>query len=147
MKNINTTKNLVLFYLVIGSSQVLSQHSHDNPNNTPSIIEFEAPHGGELRASGKYQIEMVVFPFNKTGKVKFYIYKSDLKTVSIEGITGSATFEFQDGTKFKEELIMNRANEFSAESDKLDPFHCTATFSIKKKTISTSFHYEGHKYK
>ena len=133
--------------LLIGSAPAFSQHDHGvggghEVNSAPQV--YHAPHGGELQLVGKYQIEMVVNPMLKEGKVMFYIFKSDLKEFSSEGITAQAIFKYSDGSTASDTLLPIGENGFASKLDKLGAFHSTVIFSIKKKKVSATFHHDGH---
>ncbi len=138
------TKCQILIWSILASFQAISQHSHGIDDNESQLrpAELQAPNGGVLKATGKYLVEMVASPFQKTSKLTFYISKSDFKPLLIEGITAVGVFEFEDGSNISEELIVIGQNAFATKSNRLDPFHCTITFAIKKKKVSASFHYE-----
>lgn len=131
------------FFLVGMIPMALAQHDHSSHGSMSHSQMDAPPHGGTMKLVGKYHIEMTVNMLSAQDKLSFYLYKSNMKTVSNEGITGTVSFENEDGTKATQELRALGTNGFAAQLQNTNSFNCTVSFEIKGKTVSTYFTHKG----
>jgi len=136
---------LLLLTIVLSSSTIYAQHNHSNHQHE-SMHEMDmkpAPHGGELKDAGKYQVEMIAELFLKEDQLIFYLYKGNLKLISTEGITGTITLTYNDGTNSTEPLFSKGSSHFVAQLENKEAFQCVVSFLIKDKTFSAVFSHPG----
>lgn len=122
---------------------VHAQHDHGSHGSMGHAQMDMPPHDGTMKMVGKYQIEMTVNMLSSQDKLSFYLYKSNMKAVSNEEITGTVSFEKEDGTKVAQELRALGTNGFAAQLQNTNSFNCTVSFEIKGKTVSTYFSHKG----
>jgi len=131
----------VLIILLVSTETVLAQHDHGSGSDShaPSLEANlpQPPHGGVLKTSGKYKIEMVTNLFLKNDQLTFYIFKGNLKILSNEDITGTITMKNE--TTPEHALVPKGVDHFVAQRKGGGSFECKVTFIIKGKTVSTNF--------
>lgn len=104
---------------------------------------FSAPHGGQLEDLGKYKIELVTNLFQKENQLKFYLFKGEMKPLEIEGIEGTITLLYADGTEKVSGLTAVGNDFFAGTINTTKSYTCTVEFTIKKKIISAVYTHDG----
>ncbi|MBL1232481.1 MAG: heavy metal-binding domain-containing protein [Vicingaceae bacterium] len=141
MKYLN--RNIVLLTALFCSINVYSQHDHGSHGSTHATSLEQPPHGGIVKKVGKYKIEMVTELFLKNDQLRFYILKSNLKSILNEEVTGEVTIESNDGETYIQTLQAKGNDFFVAQLKSSESFQATVKFIIKGKTISTVFTHQG----
>jgi hypothetical protein len=129
--------------LLMNAATLMAQHDHGGHNHGGSSQSHQPPHGGQIKEAGKYHIEMLVNMLLKQDKITLYLLKSNLKLVANEGITGTITIKYKDGTIVTDTLLSRGDDYFVAQLKKTEPFTCTVKFQVKGKTVSAVFSYSG----
>lgn len=142
-KNIVKNGIQLLAILLLGFGTLMAQHNHGSHNHGGSSQSHQPPHGGQMKEAGKYQIEMVTNLFLKKDQLSFYLLKSNLKPISNEGITGTITIEYKDGSTITDTLLANGDDHFVAQLKKIEPFTCTLKIQVKGKIVSAVFSHSG----
>lgn len=143
--NIVKTGIHLLAILLVSSGTLMAQHNHGSPDNGGSAQPHaqHPPHGGQMKEAGKYHIEMVANLFLKKDKLAFYLFKGNLKPVTNEGISGTITIEYKDGSTVTDTLPAKGDDYFAAQLEKPEPFNCIVKFQVKGKTVSAIFTHSG----
>lgn len=138
-KNIAFILQGFLFILLLLSSKiVIGQHNHINDMGFDSFVAV-APHGGELKKSGKYTIEMLANLILKEDKLSFYVYKHSMKLLSNEEINGTIVIKYEDGTIVNEILEKRDNGQFVVQLENTTSFQCIVSFIIKGKKYTAEF--------
>lgn len=123
-------KNLMLFALVLvlitsTASAQTKMHKH------------KAPHGGIVEEAGSgLHIEMV----KTDGVLLFYVLDAKQKTLSNKAISGTAVFQFFNGTKSNSTLEKSAKNALVVDKPRANKFtFCTVSLVVNKKTITGRF--------
>lgn len=115
-----------------------SSCSKGGSGQTSKIIY--APHGGEVKAVGKYQIEMVFSPLIKQDPLTFYLMSKKGKPLNDTTVTGKAEFTFQDVSIAVIELEPRGENSYAVQlSDRIKSFICLVTFQINGENVMARF--------
>jgi len=136
-------EGVVLIILLASTETILAQHDHGSGSGSDSHAPSreanlpQPPHGGVLKTSGKYKIEMVTNLFLKNDQLTFYIFKGNLKVLSNEDITGTITMKSE--TTSEHALVPKGVDHFVAQWKGAGSFECNVTFIIKGKAVSTNF--------
>ncbi len=138
-----TNKLILLIAVVINSTGAFAQHDHSSHGQDHQGEMMQAPHGGELKEVGKYHIEMVVDMLMKEDQITIYLFKGNMKPVSNDGITGTITFNFKDGSVISDKVRTKGDSRFVAQLKNSESFNCIVKLSIDGKTVSTVFSYSG----
>jgi len=97
------------------------------------------PHGGELKETENYYIEMkATFP-----NLYFYLLTQKLEPVNNKGISCEATFFFPDQTSVVLSLKPFEDDGFIIESSKIVYNSCRVTFNVFGKSVSALFEKES----
>lgn len=138
---ISKLKALLILTMIISTGTLMAQHNHGGHNHGGSTHEHKTPphHGGQMKETGKYHIEMVSNLMYKKDKLSFYLFQKNLKPISNEEITGTITIEYKDGTTKTETLQKRGDDYFAGQLERTDAFSCTVKFTIKGKVISAVF--------
>lgn len=98
--------------------------------------KHKAPHGGLVQEADGYHIEMV----KGDNTISLYLLDTKEKTLSNQGITGTAVFEFLNKTKTTATLRKGDKNALVLDTPKANVFtFCTVTVLVKGKTITSRF--------
>ena len=144
MKSYKMTISFVLIIsLMFVTVIVNAQHDHGSHGGTHTTHVEQPPHGGIVKKVGKYKIEMVTELFLKNDQLRFYILKSNLKSILNEGVTGEVTIGSNDGKTYIQTLQAKGNDFFVAQLKSSESFQATVKFIIKGKTISTVFTHQG----
>ncbi len=137
---------LMILALLLAFNFASAQHDHSSHDHsgTPHEHKAEPPHGGTVKDVGKYHLEILFEPSSPDEKLNVYVLKSNLKTATVEGITGTVQLHYKDGTH-KDYALQASGNEklFCTPADMVQPFVCIITIKIKDKTYSTNTEYKG----
>jgi hypothetical protein len=124
MKTIKTT--FLALVLVISMATVSFSQSHSH----------KPPHGGTLRESGGYHIEMV----SDASTVSFYVMDASNKVLDDKTLSGEVVFENANKTGSKAALKKVDSGALQAELPKKDIFAtCTANLMVRGKAVSVDF--------
>lgn len=129
--------------LLMNAGTIMAQHDHGSHNHGGSSQSHQPPHGGQIKEAGKYHIEMLVNMLLKQDKITLYVLKSNLKPVANEGITGTITIKYKDGTTVTDTLFPREDDYFVAPLKKTEPLTCIVKFQIKGKTVSAFFSFSA----
>lgn len=120
----------VIAAFVLFSTKGFAQHGEEHAH--------KSVHGGDVvsASGGDYHVEML----KKEGKVIFYLLDDDEKTLSIESVTGSALFQFDDKTVANEKLTVEGKEMLIVTTTKADkPFTCVVSLKYKDKSLTAKF--------
>lgn len=131
-------KGVLFFLLFLSTKFIIAQHDHSFDFDNRSHVEI-APHGGELKESGKYTIEMLANLILKEDKLSFYVYKRNMKLLSTEEINGTIEVKYEDGTIVNETLEKRENGQFVAQLENTTSFQCIVSFIIKGKKYTAEF--------
>lgn len=128
-----------------GAFAQLNPGNHNHGSHLESEDMDEPPNGGVLKKSGKYQVEMVVNRLLKEDKISFYLFNQNLKPLANKEVTGTVTYEFEDGSVIADTLQAKGSDRFVGQLRNTQSFICTVNFSIKGKEIVSFFAHDGLK--
>ena len=146
MKNLKVILSISLLFTVtvmLCSTNSYAQHDHSTHGGNHASYDLQPPHGGELKKVGKYHIEMLANMMLKEDKLMFYLFRKNLKTITNEGITGTVSIEYNDGTTAEQALQAKGTDFFVAQLKNTGSFQCIVKFTVKGKTVSTVFTHRG----
>ena len=100
----------------------------------------QGAHGGEVKAVGKYKIEMVYQPLMKQDQVIFYLMNKKGKPVSNKEITGKAEITYSDKSNGTITLEQRGENSFAGQMvNKTGSFICLLTLTINGENVTARF--------
>ncbi len=138
-------KRLVFIGLLMVSSVATAQHNHGGGggHDDGHTEHSHPPHNGIVKEAGKYKIELVKNLFLKKNQLIFYVFKGDFKPVSTEGIMGTITIKYADGTSTTNKLVARGNDEFVAQVTKKGSFTAHVSITVKGKTYMTMFSHKS----
>lgn len=115
-----------------------------NTSNTPSK-KAEPPHGGEIKESGKYFIEVVFDAFAADEKMTIWVLKSNYKPAKIENAKGTAKIKYVklNGKEEEKELILVEDKFICNVEDASQAFTAFITITIKGKEYHTVYNHKA----
>jgi hypothetical protein len=145
MKTITLLRSILFIIFLTTVARVSAQHDHGSHGSGESHAthEHQPPHGGEMKEVGKYHVEMVAELLLKKDQLTFYLFKTNLKPITNEGISGTISIRSKDSIWPIEPLVAKGNGAFSAQFKSIESFNCEVIFTIKGKSISTNFTHEG----
>lgn len=124
-------KTIPFLALMILSSfaPVVAQHGGADHKHT-------SPHGGIVKSSGNYHLELV----QKAGELTIYLLDSKEKPMSVTGATATALLQTQSGQVTTAKLTPVGAQQLTATLDKTKVFHkAVINVAFSGKSASASF--------
>lgn len=142
---IKLTTGLSIAIIIAITSIASAQHNHGGHHHGGNhhTQVHHPPHGGQMKESGRYHIEMVADLMLKEDQLSFYLFKGNLKPVIDDGVLGTITIEYKDSPTIKDTLQVKGNDRFVAQLATSQPFQCTVEFLIKGKIVSTVFNHQG----
>lgn len=119
MKNIS----VIIFFLLASSSLSTSQ------------VKTETPHGGRIKASGYYRVEVVeCYEY-----MEIYLYEPGMLPVMNHGISGSVDFHYPGGVCLSSPLYPYGVDGFTAEIRQQCYSSCVVMLSGQGMGVSVLF--------
>jgi len=107
------------------------EHDHHGEDHA-----HKASHGGVVKTSGDYYIEMVM----GEEKVTFYLLDGKENTIPNKDITGTAILQFDNHLTATEKLTAQGNDHFVMKLKNLGTsFACVVSFKVDGKTVSAKF--------
>jgi hypothetical protein len=137
MKHIlKKTGSLFFMLLLLSVRTLMAQQNHEESSHSHAN---HPPHGGQIKEVGKYQIEMVTDLYLKKDQLSFYLFTSNLVPISIDGISGTVTIEYKNGSTTTDTLLANGDDYFVAQLGNKEPFTCTIKLQEEEKVVIAVF--------
>lgn len=131
--------SLVFFSLFLNVGLILAQFDQGGNLHGEQMEMFVAPHNGHLEDFGRYKVELTTDILRKENQLTFYLYKGEMKPLSIEEVKGKMTLLYEDGTTEISELLAVGNEFFLGTINSAKSYLCTVEFTIKKTVISTAY--------
>ena len=127
-----------------GAMNSMNNLPQNTSNNGPSKKD-EPPHGGELKESGKYFIEVVFDAFVADEKLSVWVLKSNFKPAKIVGATGTAKIKYVklDGKEETKELVLSEDKFICNVDDASQAFTAFITITIKGKEYRAVYNHKA----
>ncbi len=123
------TITLLVVLTVSSIAAVFAQHGGADHKHT-------SPHGGIVKSSGNYHLELV----QKAGELTIYLLDSKEKPMSITGATATALLQTQSGQVTTAKLTPAGAQQLTTTLDKTKVFHkAVINVAFGGKSASASF--------
>jgi hypothetical protein len=126
-----TIKHMRITIIIAGLITVCTSLAAQNKIN----INPPAPHGGEIKISNNYFIELLF----STEDTYVYVFDKHIKPIENTGIDGKIIFKQYDSTMTTIGLEPYRQDGFIAKTSVPAYSNCTVYFNIRGKRISTQF--------
>ena len=113
---------------------VTTTYAQKNPHHIGEV--GKGPHGGTIQEADPNHAEVLV----KDNKVYIYILDGDAKPINNNGITGTATLQFADGSTGKANLVASGVDGFVLDNAKAATYkNCIVTAKVNGKSVSAKF--------
>lgn len=131
-----------------GQQNGMSPQMQNMPTgNTGSSTKDDPPHGGEIKESGKYNIEVVYDPFSTEEKLNIWLLKGNYKPAKVDKATAKVTIKYpklDDGTKEEtRELILSEDRFYCNVSEPSSTFNAFITITVKGKEYTMVYNQKG----
>lgn len=138
-------KKIVVLVLIALSLTCKGQHDHgggheeEDNSSSKEILK----HGGEIVYAGKYNLEVLINPMQKSEKLIVYVLKKNNKEVELKEASAKIVMKYKDGRT--DSLLMELQNgRFTAEKiDLTKSVNIFFSVRVGKKTASGVYYNEG----
>jgi hypothetical protein len=122
-----------------GMNNVPQNTSNDGPKKT------EPPHGGEIKESGKYNLEVVFDPFSTEEKLCVWVLKSNLKAAKLEGATAKVKVKYvkEEGKEEDIDMVLSDDKFACNVSDGSQAFTAFIVVTIKGKEYRAVYNHKS----
>lgn len=142
------------FALYAGKAQMPgmggSNGAFNSMNNLPqtsgnsSSKKDEPPHGGEIKESGKYNIEIVFDPFAADEKMTVWVLKQNYKPAKLAGAKGTVKIKYVKLNKEEDrELVFSEDKFMCNVEDASQAFTAFITITIKGKEYRAIYNHKS----
>ena len=151
MPNTIIYKICLIFLSVLASGFLHCQKEEKVPetfsngwgNATYEFEGLEAPHGGFVFHTVKYQVEFVFDPLGSAQNMTVYFLNNKYKTRRLKKITANATLNYTNGKIVKMPLISYENWLYCQVEDVINPFNMVIDFKVRKKKYVAAWFYKG----
>ncbi|MGZ3865446.1 MAG: hypothetical protein ACXVC6_05390 [Bacteroidia bacterium] len=147
--------SFLCFALYIGKAQMPgmggSNGAFNSMNNLPqtsgssgSSKKDEPPHGGEIKESGKYNIEVVFDPFAADEKMTVWVLKQNYKPAKVTGAKGTVKIKYVKLNKEEDrELVFSEDKFMCNVTEASEAFTAFITITIKGKEYRAIYNHKS----
>jgi hypothetical protein len=127
-----------------GAMNSMNNLPQNTSNNGPNKKE-EPPHGGEIKESGKYFIEVVFDAFSADEKLTVWVLKQNYKLAKIAEAKGTAKIKYVrlNGKEEDKELVLAEDKFVCNVEDASQAFTAFITITIKGKEYRAVYNHKA----
>ncbi len=143
MKSINFKSIVIVASLFLSGTTISLAQCGGHSSHSQSAESVNPPHGGMIKSSGKYHIEMVVNLLQKDDKVSVYLLDKKGKILPNKDVTGTIMFMSKDNAEVEVQLVAKGDDHFVTQLKDTKPFTAMVSLKVKGKTVNASFEHGG----